>query len=203
MNEAQTFLVQLWHEIVRLIKERKRKLAVLVVVALALSGVIVYLLSFLPEELARFGYLGAFLASLLGNSTIVVCPFSAPIGLSVVLAIARTAEIRWLVPIAASVGGTLGEITGYAAGYGGRRMLGGVQKSIIFGQVENWFKRYGSIIVPIVAFFPLGVFDFLAIALGSARFSPGKFFLLTLAGRLPRSFIEVYLGIGLISLLLG
>jgi uncharacterized membrane protein YdjX (TVP38/TMEM64 family) len=41
----------------------------------------------------------------------------------------------------------------------------------------------------------------MAIAFGSTRFSVVKFLLLTFAGRLPRSFLEVYLGTGLLDLL--
>jgi len=198
----QNFIAQLWQEFTRLIKERKRSFAILAIVVVALSGGMAYLLSStLPDELTKYGYQGAFLVCFLCSSTVIVIPFSGPAGLAITLSIAQTVDLKWLVPIAASIGGSLGEITGYAAGYGGRRIMGAKDDSSIFRQVEDWIKRYGLLTIPALAFFPLGVFDFMAIAFGSARFSVIKFLLLTFAGRLPRSFLEVYLGTGLLDLL--
>jgi len=199
----QNFIAQLWQEFTRLIKERRREFVILVVVVLAISGGMTYLLSStLPDELTKYGYQGAFLVCLLCSSTVIVIPFSGLVGLAITLSIAQTADLKWLVPIAASIGGSLGEITGYAAGYGGRRIMGARDDSPILRQVEDWIKRYGLLTIPALAFFPLGVFDFMAIAFGSTRFSVVKFLLLTFAGRLPRSFLEVYLGTGLLDLLI-
>ena len=202
MNTIQAFIAQLWQEFIRLIKERRRSFVILVIMVLALSGGMAYLLSStLPDELTKYGYLGAFLICLLCSSTVVVIPFSGPVGLVITLSIAQTVDLKWLVPIVASIGGSLGEITGYVAGYGGRKIMGARDDSPILRQVEDWIKRYGLLTIPVVAFLPLGVFDFMAIAFGSARFSVVKFLLLTFAGRLPRSFMEVYLGTGLLDLL--
>ena len=202
MNGMQNFIAQLWHEFIRLIRERKRSFVILAIVVVALSGGMAYLLSStLPDELTKYGYQGAFLVCLLCSSTVIVIPFSGPAGLAITLSIAQTVDLKWLVPITASLGGSAGEITGYIAGYGGRRIMGTTQDSPVFRQVENWIKRYGLLTIPAVAFFPLGVFDFMAIAFGSAHFSVVKFLLLTFAGRLPRSFLEVYLGTGLLDLL--
>jgi membrane protein YqaA with SNARE-associated domain len=204
MNGVQAFIAELWHELTQLVKERRREFVILAIVVLALSGGMAYLLSsVLPDELTKYGYLGAFLVCLVCSSTVIVVPFSGPAGLAVTLTIAQTVDLKWLVPIVAAIGGSLGEITGYAAGYGGRRIMGATQDSSILRQVEGWIKRYGPLTIPAVAFFPLGVFDFMAIAFGSARFPAPKFLALTFAGRLPRSFLEIYLGTGLLDLLTG
>ncbi|MEK7848652.1 MAG: VTT domain-containing protein [Chloroflexota bacterium] len=138
--------------------------------------------------LAYYAYGAVFLVTLV-SSAMVVLP--AP-GLAFVLA----AATRWdptPVALAASLGGTLGEVTGYLLG----RWAGAAiarRRPALYLKAEGWMKRYGLAAVWFFAFFPLLMFDFVGIAAGALRFPLWKFLLVVWAARLPRSFIEVYTG---------
>ena len=54
--------------------------------------------------------------------------------------------------------------------------------------------RYGGVAIFLFALVPGLIFDLIAIAAGAVRFPFWKFFLASFAGRLPRSFLEAYLG---------
>lgn len=55
-------------------------------------------------------------------------------------------------------------------------------------------KQHGSVTLALFAFMPFLLFDLPGIAAGALRFPFWKFLLACFAGRLPRSFIESYLG---------
>jgi len=117
-------------------------------------------------EFEQYGYLGAFLVAFIASISIIVA-------------------------LAAAIGGGLGETTAYLAGYGGAVVISPGQ-SKWYERAEKWMKRYGSatIFAFSLSWLP---FDIVGIAAGALRFTYWKFLLATLAGRLPRTLLEVYL----------
>ena len=158
-------------------------LLILVVVPVVLVTV-----GFDIDRVATFGYAGVFLASFLASTTII---FPAP-GIAVVLVAAALFHPAW-VALVAAVGGTLGEFTGYLAGYGGRVAIG-ERYGERHKRAERWMERHGSITLAVFAFMPFLIFDLAGIAAGALRFPFWKFLLACFAGRVPRSFYESYLG---------
>ncbi len=139
-------------------------------------------------EFEQYGYLGAFLVALIASISII---FPIP-GIILVLAIAANPDLNWaLVALAAAIGGGLGETTAYLAGYGGAVVIAPGQ-SKLYERAEKWMKRYGSatIFAFSLSWLP---FDIVGIAAGALRFPFWKFLLATLAGRLPRTLLELYL----------
>lgn len=173
-------------------------LSVIFVLTLGISIAIIHYSSRI-ETFDRYGYIGAFVAPFLSSAVSVPIPFvSSAAGLAVTIAVFDCAGMRWLVPLIAGLGGTLGELVGYWIGRGGRRAV----SSSSYGSLSHkWSVRFMGIIVFCSALFPLGIFDFVAIAAGALRFSPLRFFLCCLMGRIPRSFIEVYVGGGIIDVI--
>ena len=140
------------------------------------------------DRVATYGYAGVFIASFLASTTII---FPAP-GVAVVVVAAALFHPAW-VAVVAAVGGSLGEFTGYLAGYGGRIAIG-ERYGGRYQKAEGWMKRQGTVTLALFAFLPFLLFDLVGIAAGALRFPFWKFLLACFVGRLPRSFIEAYLG---------
>jgi membrane protein YqaA with SNARE-associated domain len=142
------------------------------------------------EWFLRWGYGGVFLVTLISSCTIL---FPVP-GELVVITAAGILSPLW-VGIVASIGGTLGEITGYLAGYWGSDVVKG-ERLKGYERAKRWMKRYGSPTVFVFALTPFP-FDIVGIASGSLKFPLWKFLLACWAGRLPRHIAEAYLGYSL------
>ena len=196
-----TKVLALLKEILRSVKPDKvtsgKAIAILAATISGFIGLSLLMIYFMPnlEALAQYGYLGVFLASAVSSATIII-----PIpGLAVVL----TAATIWnpaLVALIASVGYTLGEVTSYYAGRGGRAIIMRNHQRL-YGRAEDWMNHYGGLTIFLFAFVPVFIFDPAGIAAGALGFPLRKFLLFCWAGRLPRSFIEVYLGFGLFHLI--
>src|SRR3989344_3765137 len=89
---------------------------------------------------ASFGYLGVFLASLIGSASIIL-----PVPSFFVVIFAGTMLNPLAVGIVAGIGSAIGEMTAYAAGYGGRVIAEKKgKKSKKLNSVEKLFKKYGG-----------------------------------------------------------
>ncbi|MFC1944276.1 YqaA family protein [Chloroflexota bacterium] len=140
------------------------------------------------ERFETYGYLGAFLANLIGSATIIM---PAP-GEAVVAALGAVLN-PLVVGVVASIGGTLGELTGYLVGYWGREVVSAEQMKG-YRQAERWMRRYGSLTVFAFALVPFLIFDLVGISAGTLRFPLWKFLLAAWLGRLIRALLVAYLG---------
>lgn len=148
--------------------------------------------------LAAVGYPGIFLVSLLSSATIIL---PAP---SLALVFAMGSALPWLpVGLAAGAGEALGELTGYAAGYGGRVVLED-QKS--YKRLESWMQRRGGITIFILSVIPNPLFDLAGIAAGTLGYPLWRFLLITWAGKTIKTSLVAWAGsqsILLVEQLLG
>ena len=127
------------------------------------------------DELKAYGYLGAFLISLVLNATVIL-----PVGtFAVVATLGATLPSATLVGLVAGVGAAIGEITGYMAGYSGRSI---VQRRKIYARLEGWVKKWGALAIFILAIVPF-LFDLAGMAAGALRLPFWKFFLACWLGR--------------------
>lgn len=163
------------------------------ILILALSWISFFLArSYLDlEKLLVYGYLGIFLINLICCATII---FPIP-GEAINIAAGGTLNPLWP-GIIASSGATMGELTCYAAGYWGRKVIFG-QYLERYKKAEVWLNRYGSFAVFLFALLPILIFDLLGLAAGSFRFPLWKFILACWAGRIIRCLVEAYLGWGI------
>ena len=126
-------------------------------------------------ELEKYGYLGAFIISVIFNATVIL-----PAGNIVVLsALGATLPSAALVGLVGGGGAAIGEITGYIAGYSGRGLM---ERSGMYDRVEGWVKRWGAMTIFVLSLVPF-VFDLAGIAAGALRFPFWKFLLLCWLGR--------------------
>ena len=127
------------------------------------------------DSLQEYGYLGAFLISILLNATVVL-----PAGNFLVLAaLGATMPAPTLVGLAGGLGAAIGESTGYLAGLSGRTLI---QRQKLYEKLENWVKRWGMLTIFGLSVAPL-FFDLAGIAAGVLRFPYWKFFIACWLGR--------------------
>lgn len=160
------------------------------ILALAVAIVIVVTIPFLPinwQDLQSYGYLGIFLINVVGSGSLF---FPVP-GLAVAFVGGGLPFNPWLVALAGAAGSTIGEITGYLAGYGGQVLA---EKSKRYVQVENWMCRHGDITIFVMAVIPNPLFDMAGIASGSLRFPLWRFLLAAFLGKIIKYTVVTFLG---------
>jgi membrane protein YqaA with SNARE-associated domain len=161
-------------------------LALVIIVVFGISYAILRFSAHL-DFLEDYGYLGAFLASLVTTTSII---FPIP-GFVIIAAIAASTANWPLVALASALGSGVGECTSYIAGYGGSAIIN-PQRYRLYQKAEDWMKRHGSLTIFIFALTPLP-FDVAGIAAGALRFPLWKVILAVIAGRLPLTMAGCYL----------
>jgi len=136
---------------------------------------VIFLLRDHLAALEHFAYLGAFLIMLVGNATLIL-----PVpGLIFVFALGGTLN-PLLVGLAGGVGAALGELTGYAAGYGGSAVIDNFR---LYRTFESWMRRYGLAVVTVLAVIPNPLFDMAGIVAGASRVKWWQFLLAAWIGK--------------------
>jgi membrane protein DedA with SNARE-associated domain len=127
------------------------------------------------EELKTYGYLGAFVLSVIFNATLIL-----PAGnMLIMVALAATMPSPVLVGLVGGLGASIGEITGYVAGRSGRGL---VTKSQMYNRVEGWLQRWGWLTIFLFSVVPF-VFDLAGLAAGALRYPFWRFFIFCWLGR--------------------
>ncbi len=139
-------------------------------------------------EFEEYGYLGVFIISIISSASIIV-PLP---GWILVATMAFALNNPILVGVVSGVGGTIGELTGYLLGYGGRLA---VENIAIYDRMVQWMKRWGSVTIFVLALIPNPLFDLAGAAAGSLRYPVWKFLLYGTAGRIPKNILFAYIGV--------
>lgn len=143
----------------------------------------------------RYGLIGIFLISVIGNATIVL-PMP-----TFVTAFAGGAVFNpLLVAIISAAGATVGEMTGYLAGTSGKAM---VENKDMYDRFNQWMNRYGLVALFVLAAIPNPFFDVAGIIAGVSKIPVTKFLVVTWAGKIVKFLIIAYLGAGSTNLLDG
>jgi len=160
-----------------------RILALLVVVGITVGG---YLLRDQVEKFAAYGYPGVFLIVLVSYATILV-----PVpGLAMVFALSGLLNPLG-VAIAAALGGTIGEMSGYLAGYSGRAVIENWKR---YEKITGWVKKYGGPAIMVLAALPNPFFDVVGVVAGALKMPVYKFFLWVLPGQMIKMLYIAYVG---------
>ncbi len=170
--------------LLRLWTRRDRRLQLL---ALAIGLGIVAVIAVLrgPISAAELvGYPGVFFLSMMGSAAMLL-----PVpGIASVCA-AGVLLNPLAVGVIAAFGETVGEISGYAVGYGGQSM---VVKRRFYRRVRALMRRRGTLILFLVSTIPNPIFDVVGIAAGATRFPLRRFLVTVLAGKLVKSIAVAY-----------
>lgn len=153
---------------------RKQYVSLLTLLLVLVITIVIFIFRDKVSELGNYGYLGAFLISLVTNGTIIL-PMP---GLLLLFALGASFN-PFLIGIASGAGGILGEMTGYVAGFSGGNIVSGNQAYI---RTEKWVRRWGVIVVFIFSATPLPM-DVLGIVAGALRYPVWKFLIVGWAGK--------------------
>ena len=179
------------------------KLAIALLVLVALSFGLAYLLGYVAEKLnlplydfAWLAYLIVFATSLASNLTIIApVPFAASI-----MVAAATEWNPVLITLFASIGAAIGELTGYYAGYLGKKIA--ISENVAwYGRIERWIQRHGVWSIIFLSFQPIIPFDIGGMIAGAAKMPLHRFLPAVWLGRFPKYIIITYAGLGLIHFL--
>lgn len=163
---------------------KRNFIPVLILLLVILITVGLFLFRDKAAEFKDYGYLGAFLISLLTNATVIL-----PVGNALILAaLGAVLPSAILVGLAGGIGAAIGEITGYMVGYSGRGVL---EKSRLYLRLVKWVRRWGIMTIFVFSLVPF-FFDLAGIAAGALRFPFWKFLLVCWLGR-----TTLYIGIAL------
>ena len=168
-----------------------RLLALVFVIAIS-----VYIFSIREQasQLAKYGYPGIFVLSILANATVLL---PAP-GILFVSAMGAIFNPFW-VGIASGAGAALGELSGYLAGFSGQAV---VERASVYNRLLEWMRRYklySYIAILILAFVPNPFFDLAGIAAGTLKIPLSRFLALCWIGKTFKMLLFAYAGAGLLS----
>lgn len=168
---------------------KEKKLTILRWLALIFVIVLTIVL-FLNREniqyLERFGYVGIFLASLLTNASLIL-----PVP-GVLITSAMGAVFNPLfVALAAGGGATLGEISGYLAGFSGQTII---ERAKWHEKLENWMQKYGDWTILVMAFIPNPAFDVVGIMAGAMKIPLHRFLFFCFIGKVLKMLVFAYGG---------
>jgi uncharacterized membrane protein YdjX (TVP38/TMEM64 family) len=168
-------------------KETKtRIIRIAILVGVIGFSVLLFLLRDKIKNLEALGYPGIFLISLLSSATIIL-----PVpGIAFTGAMGMLFNPFW-VAIFAGLGSALGEFSGYLAGLSGQRV---VENAKWATRIDGWMKKYGDVIILILAFIPNPLFDMAGISAGILKMPAWRFFLWTLLGKILKQLMFAYGG---------
>ena len=138
-------------------------------------------------ELQNVGYAGVLAVNLIGSASVIV-----PVpGLAVVCG-AAPGDVGlnpMLLGLAGGFGSTVGELSGYLAGYGGNQF---VQRSRHYERFRQLVIRKGGLTLFVLSVIPNPLFDIAGIAAGSLRYPLRRFLLYVLAGKVIKFVVVAY-----------
>lgn len=179
------------------IGRRRLRLEYLLLIAMLALAVVLIALFFTldlgKDDVERWGYAGLFGIVLLRSASVVL-PMP---GGGVIFAAGGLLDPLWGIPAPVAVGlvagfaESLGEFTGYAAGFGGSTML---QDRRIYQRIKRWVERRAFLTIFAMAFTPAPLFDVAGMAAGAARVPIRVFYPAVLTGKVLRDIIAATAG---------
>ena len=146
-------------------------------------------------DLARlnsYGYVGLFVVSLISAASIILPMPGAAAATSAGALLEPVAGIPTpiLVGLIAGPAEAIGELTGYAAGYGGSVLF---RDRPIYPRVKAWMLRRGVLTMFLLSSFPNPLVDVAGVAAGAVHMQLLRFFVGVLAGKIVKN---IYLAAG-------
>ena len=172
--------------------QRDTILHVLVLVLMIGLTVLLFIYRNDVRRLGGYGYPGIFIISIIANATIII-PLPG-----ILITTAMGAVFNPLgVALAAGAGSTVGELTGYLAGFGGQVI---VEKRNWYERVMKWMKKYGDITIFTLSLIPNPLFDLAGMAAGTLKMPVWRFLLACFLGKFIKMTIFAYFGAKVMAL---
>ncbi len=160
--------------------------SIIIAAAVVLMVVAVWLLRswWMQIDWRDLGYPGIFFLSFLGSFSMVL-----PVPGLISLCASGGFLNPYVAGTFAGVGESIGELSGYAVGYGGKAV---VEKHAFYQRVRTWMERRGALVIFLVSIIPNPVVDVVGIAAGATRFPLIRFLGIVLAGKILKGIAVAY-----------
>jgi membrane protein YqaA with SNARE-associated domain len=152
--------------------------------------VLIYLFRNQLSRFSSYGYLGLFVVSVVGNATILL-----PMPSLAATFVAGRILNPWLVGLVSAAGMSIGELSGYLAGYGGTAIVEAKNRER-HERLEVWMRRHGFLTIVVLAAIPNPLFDLAGVAAGMLRFPLWYFVLACFLGKLIKGIAFAFAGAG-------
>jgi len=170
----------------------KRRLTILRI--LALVGVIALIVTLFifrdqVKKLQEYGYIGIFLISIAANATIII-PLPGVAFTTAMGAIFNPIGVA----IAAGLGASLGEISGYLTGFSGQAVI---ERSTTYNRLTGWMRKHQNLaylMIVALAFIPNPLFDLAGMASGALKLPIWKFLIACAIGKILKMLMFAYAG---------
>ena len=138
------------------------------------------------EELIQSpgGLLVLFAIAAISNATLIL-----PVPGLALTALAATVADPLVVGVVAGAGQTLGELTGYLAGYSGQTLI---DDSPRYARLVGWMRRFGAITIFVLGVIPNPLFDVAGIIAGALRMPVGLYVVAAGAGKIIKNLAVAY-----------
>ncbi len=170
-------------------ERRATLLRILALVGVAALIVLLFVYRDQVIKLQQYGYIGIFLISIAANATIII-PLPG-----VAITTAMGAIFHPLgVAIAAGLGASLGELSGYLAGFSGQGLA---EKTAVYDKLTRWMKdhpRLNMLVILGLAFIPNPLFDIAGFAAGTLKIPLWQFVLPCAVGKILKMLLFAYAG---------
>jgi len=170
-------------------KQRLTIARIAAIVAVIAISLYVFTLGDRAKEVAKYGYPGIFLFSILANATVLL-PAPGVVFVFVMGAVFNPAGVA----LAAGSGAALGELSGYLAGFSGQ---GVVERVDLYERVRSWMEthqRLSYLAILIMAFVPNPLFDIAGMAAGTLKMPLSRFLLFCWIGKTLKMLMFAYFG---------
>lgn len=170
----------------------QRRLAIIRLLALLfVIGISIYVFSIREQasQLARYGYPGIFVLSILANATVLL---PAP-GILFVYAMGAVFHPFW-VAIASGAGAAIGELSGYLAGFSGQAVI---ERAELYNKLILWMETHPlrrDFVIFLLAFVPNPFFDLAGISSGALKVPLWRFLLVCAIGKTLKMLLIAYAG---------
>lgn len=144
------------------------------------------------QKFGALGYPGIFFVSLFSNATLIL-PVPGVLFTSAMGAVFNP----WWVALAAGTGATIGELTGYLAGFSGQAVI---ENKKWYERVSGWMKKYGDITVLVLAFVPNPVFDVAGMVAGALKLPVWRYLLMSWIGKVGKMLLFAFGGASILQL---
>jgi membrane protein YqaA with SNARE-associated domain len=145
---------------------------------------------------APTAYLAVFGLSVL-NSALIGVP--VPLSMATMIAVAAEGDLV-LTALVGAVGGTLGELTAYYAGYLGKRIVH-LENTPGYRRLVGWMERHGPWGIFLIALQPILPVDIAGFLAGVSRLPLWKLLVPCLAGKFPKYLLVCFVGEAFLRLL--
>jgi len=164
------------------------------VVIIVILSLVMYCTGGISDDISAYGYLGVFLISLLAATVLFVPIPSVPI-----VFLMGAILNPFLVGLMSGIGESVGEITGYTAGFSGREALDNKQR---YPRIKGWMRRRGTLVLFLFSAIPNLFFKLVGVAAGAIRYPFWKFMLVVFVGKTIKGIAIALLGFWTLRMLL-